>query len=444
MDPLYPDPKKGVTMKRNSIYGIVFFTLMPFMIFAGGDKEKEAATVPAKQVEITFASQPTPSMDYLIGMIPQFEKTTGIKVKSDLMPYDNLVQKVTIDCTTNTKQYGCFWMEPTWLGRFENEFEPLGKYINDPILGKDFNINDFSKSFLDEVVCINGKMIGIPFEGCLMLLAYREDVYKKNNIQIPKTWEEYLQTAKKLNTKDGMNAVTIMGKRGQPIFYEFMPYLYGFGGNFFDKNMKPIINSKEAVEALEYLIELSKYAPPGFPSYGWEESATAFMQGKVTSGLLFSDWIPSLKDPNSSKVTGNWNFARVPAGKAGVGSPAGTINLGINADCDQETKNASFLFIKWATSKEVQTQLAKIGSSPTRLSVLDSSEFTTNPEYRYFKALKETYDITKTPMKIPEFFELNDALSIELSAAVVGQKTAKQALDAAQESWSKIMAESGY
>jgi ABC-type glycerol-3-phosphate transport system substrate-binding protein len=51
-----------------------------------------------------------------------------------------------------------------------------------------------------------------------MLLAYREDVYKKNNIKVPQTWTEYLEAAKKINNKDGVNAVTIMGKRGQPIF----------------------------------------------------------------------------------------------------------------------------------------------------------------------------------------------------------------------------------
>ncbi len=432
-------------MKRNRfLFCLTAFLFLSLSLSASGKSESAAGAASYKDVEISFASQPTPSMDYLIKMIPDFEKSTGIKVKSDLMPYDNLVQKVTIDCTTNTKQYSCFWMEPTWLGRFENEFEGLEKYIKDPVLGKDFNLNDFSKSFLDEVVRINGKMIGIPFEGCLMLLAYREDIYSRNNIQVPTTWESYLSVAKSLNGKDGVNAVTIMGKRGQPIFYEFMPYLYGFGGKFFDEKMKPTINSKEAVQALEYLMELTKYAPTGFPSYGWEESATAFLQGKVAAGLLFSDWIPSLKDPNGSKVVGNWNFARVPAGKAGVGSPAGTINLAINADCDRTTKEASFLFLKWATSKEVQSKLAKIGSSPTRLSVLESAEFSTDKEYRYFKALKETYEITRTPMKIPEFFELNDALSIELSAAVAGEKTAKQALDAAQDSWQKIMTKAGY
>jgi multiple sugar transport system substrate-binding protein len=206
--------------------------------------------------------------------------------------------------------------------------------------------------------------------------------------------------------------------------------------------MKPTINSPEAVQALEYLMELSKYAPAGFPSYGWEESATAFMQGKVASGLLFSDWIPSFKDPNSSKVAGNWNFARVPAGKAGAGS-GGDNQPGYQRGLRSGGQRCRVPLPQMGHEQRDTNPVGEDRLLSHKLSVLDSAEFST-PEYRYFKGLKDTYDITKTPMKIPEFFELNDALSIELSAAVAGQKTAKQALDAAQDSWTKIMAKAGY
>ncbi|MFA5570350.1 MAG: ABC transporter substrate-binding protein [Sphaerochaetaceae bacterium] len=392
-----------------------------------------------KQITINFATQSTPTMDYLVSLIPEFEAETGIKVVADLMPYDSLVQKVTIDTTTNTKQYAAFWMEPTWLGRFEDEFEDISKYINDPVLGKGFNLDDFSKPFLDETVRINGKTLGLPFEGCLLVIAYREDLYQKYGLSEPKSLQEHLDNARMLNLKEpGVYGVTMMGKRGQPVFYEYMPYMYGYGASFFDSNMNPTVNTPEAVKALEYMIELSKNAPRGVSSFGWEEAATEFLQGNAGAGLLFTDWLPTLKDSDSSTVAGLWNFTAVPAGPGGQGSPAGTINLGINADVSDAEKRAAFQFINWATSAEMQARLAVVGATPTRLSVLDAPEFATN-EYRYFDALKDTYDITITPMKIPEFFELNDALSIELSAAISGEKSAKAALDKAQAEWVKIM-----
>ena len=90
---------------------VLMCVLIASFAFASGAGEK-------KQTTITVAVQSTPTMDYLVSIIPEFEEATGIKVIPDLMPYDNLVEKVTIDCTSNTKQYAAFWMEPTWLGRF--------------------------------------------------------------------------------------------------------------------------------------------------------------------------------------------------------------------------------------------------------------------------------------------------------------------------------------
>lgn len=423
-------------MKKTLMLILIGFTVL-FACFAQGGQEEVG------QQTITVAVQSTPSMDYLVSILPEFEAKTGIKVVADMMPYDSLVQKVTIDCTTGTKQYSAFWMEPTWLGSFENELEDITKYIEDPILGKDFNISDFSKSFLDETVRYNGKTLGLPFEGCLLVLAYRQDIFDKYGLSAPKTFQEHLDNAKKIQESGEVYGVTMMGKRGQPVFYEFMPYMYGFGGSFFDSNMKPSINSSECLAALEYMISLTKYAPAGVTSFGWEESATEFLQGQAAMGLMFSDWLPSLKDESSSKIYGKWNFAAIPSGPNGQGSPAGTINLGINADCDDASKKAAFQFINWATSKEIQKRLAVIGATPTRNSVIEDSEFHSG-EYNYFKALQDTYDITITPMKIPEFFELNDALSIELSSAIAGTKTARQALDDAQASWLKIMIDAGY
>jgi multiple sugar transport system substrate-binding protein len=158
---------------------------------------------------------------------------------------------------------------------------------------------------------------------------------------------------------------------------------------------------------------------------------------------MFTDWIPALKDPESSKVTENWNFMPTPSGPKGRGTPAGTISISINADFEQEQKDAAFLFLKWALSVDVLKRLTEIGACPARLTVFNLPEFEAE-EYRYFQTMKEMFPITRVPMKIPEFFELNDALSIELSAAIAGDKQPEAALDAAQAKWETIMKEAGY
>ena len=140
-------------MKKGILIVLLSFMLV-FAAFASGTSE-------AKQTTITVAVQSTPTMDYLVSIIPEFEQATGIKVIPDLMPYDNLVEKVTIDCTSNTKQYAAFWMEPTWLGRFENELEDITKYINDPVLGKDFHFIYNESAFDRDSIAFLDFLLGI-------------------------------------------------------------------------------------------------------------------------------------------------------------------------------------------------------------------------------------------------------------------------------------------
>ncbi len=410
------------------------------MVFLVGWGVQAADDKPLKGVTITFAVQSMPTMTKAIAMLPQFTEETGINVKVDLMPYDSLVQKITIDLTTGTKQYDVFWMEPTWLGRFKNDFEPIDRFINDPKIGID--LKDFDPVFFEQTQEYDGKIYGLPFDACLLLLAYREDVYEELGLKVPETWEEYLENVKIIDAKSNVRGVSLMGKRGQPVFYEFLPYFWGFGGEFFDDNMKPALNTPEGVKALEYMVELSKYAPAGVPTFGWEESATEFLQGRAAHAFIFSDWVPALKDPASCTVTKTWNFMKTPKGPS-EGSPVGTINIGINKDISEEKKQAAYLLLKWITGYEVQKELAVIGGAPSRLSVLNDPAFATE-EFRYFKAIKETFPIEKVPMKIPEFFKLNEALSVQLSSALSGEKTPKKALDDAQKSWEEIMKEAGY
>ena len=417
---------------------VLFFTnLLIISLFGLG---VQATEKPLDGVSITFAVQSTPTMNKSIEMLYQFEEKTGITVNVDLMPYDSLGQKITIDTTTGTKQYDVFWMEPTWLGRIENDFEPLDQYINDPEIGVD--LSDFDSTFFRQIAEYNGKIYGLPFDACLLLPAYREDIYQELGLKIPETWEEYLENVKIISEKSDIYGVSLMGKRGQPVFYEFLSYFWGFGGEFFDKDMNPTLNSSEGIEALQFMLELSKYAPPGVSTFGWEESATEFLQGRVAHAFIFTDWVPSLKDPKSCTVSDSWNYMKTPKGIS-AGSPVGTVNIGINKDVSEEKKRAAYLFLKWITGYDVQKELAKIGGAPSRLSVLNNPEFATK-EYRYFEAIKSAFPIQRVPMKIPEFFKLNEALSVELSDAISGGKTPEQALNDAQKSWEEIMEEAGY
>ena len=87
---------------------LIFVLVSAIALFGAGTKEEVGETQPYKGVKIVFAAQPTPTLNLLHDFLPEFEEMTGIDVTFDLMPYESLVQKVTLDTTAGTKQYACF------------------------------------------------------------------------------------------------------------------------------------------------------------------------------------------------------------------------------------------------------------------------------------------------------------------------------------------------
>ena len=45
---------------------------------------------------------------------------------------------------------------------------------------------------------INGKLYGLPYNTNARAMVYRKDIFEKNNLAIPQTWDELVQTARKI------------------------------------------------------------------------------------------------------------------------------------------------------------------------------------------------------------------------------------------------------
>ncbi|MEZ4504367.1 MAG: extracellular solute-binding protein [Thermomicrobiales bacterium] len=79
------------------------------------------------------------------------------------------------------------------------------------------------------------------------------------------------------------------------------------------------MNGEEGVAALTQLFdEMKAYAPPGILGWDNPDASNAFLNGDVAVLEGWSSFIlPSLDDPDASKVVGNWGVARYPENGTG-------------------------------------------------------------------------------------------------------------------------------
>ena len=277
--------------------------------------------------------------------------------------------------------------------------------------------------------CIwNGSLYGVPLDTCCTILYYRKDLFEAENLVVPTTWEELRSAAKKL-TKD-LDGDGVIDQWG--FFYtgyemwNFNPFLWQAGGDVLSSDMKTVtINDTEAVQALQFLLDLiyvDKVSPP--PEL-WKWSTEAVSKGEAAMGIDGPWGWACARDIFGLDVETKLGIATLPAGPAGGASVIGGQNLVI-PKFTKHPKEA-IEFVKYLTSYHYQSEMAKVGVFPVLKAVSQAEVIARDPLWATVAKQMET---ARSRPPHPEYPEMNDIFKKYLEEAFRQQKTAKEALDA--------------
>ena len=90
-----------------------------------------------------------------------------------------------------------------------------------------------------DALSVNGKLLAIPFTFDLRTLFYRTDLFEEAGIEAPPTtWEEFVETAQKLNKPPDVYGFITVGK-GDPVLREYSDRLWENGGDFLEDGLNP-------------------------------------------------------------------------------------------------------------------------------------------------------------------------------------------------------------
>ncbi len=98
--------------------------------------------------------------------------------------------------------------------------------------------------------------------------------------------------------------------------------------------------------------------------------------------------------------------------------------------------------MQYCTNPENSVKYTLAGGASGRSSVLDNPEVQANNPWN--PVVYENLLYAHRWPKIPESSAIEDVFTEELTLALVGQKTAKQALDRAKERMEDVMSKAGY
>ena len=436
-------------MKRAALMTVA---LLPLVVASGA---ASAAGLPGSFPGVTIDAKLIGGQEYepLYARIAEWEKLTGAKV--NILSKKNhfeLDKEFKSDIAAGSIKWCVGSNHTSFAPQYPNLYTDLSKLIP-----KD-EIDKFVPSNI-KASTVNGKLVMLPrakFDvSALYYLKsnYTDDAKKTAfkakygyDLAPPTTWKQVTDQAIFFSNPPNFYGTEYAGKE-EAINGRFYEMVIAEGGEYIDAKGKPAFNSEAGVRALQWFVDLykAKAVPPGTTNYLWDDLGAGFASGTVALDLDWPGWATYFNDPKSSKAAGNVGIIVQPAGSSGKHTGwSGSHGISVTEACDHKDAAASLAW--WLTNEDSQKIEAAAGSLPTRTAVWDwdIAQAASDP---YKKQVLATFqESAKYAFPVPplaEWIEISNVVYPELQAAILGDKTAKAALDTAADKATKILQDAG-
>ena len=335
------------------------------------------ARASATPVRFQF-SVPEPKRTALVeSLVERFNKSQSEhEVKVEFVPQAQARQKLISSIAAGTPP-DCCQVWDNWVG----ELQGMGALedLTGPL--KDWKHYRDVLPLAWETVTVKGRILSYPWVVTNDALYWRTDRVKEYGLTAPRddwSWDEFLAFTKAL-TKPDKNQYGF-GMRGQgtwAVLYA-TEFMYGGGAQVL-RDGKVVINSKEAVEAFDWYLDLirkHKVTPPSVATDGWRQIVEGFGRG-ITSTYLHN----SGSSEEQKGFVGADKFSTVPL-PMGPAKKRASFYFSETLTVFKGGKNrdGAFKFCTWLMDDEPHTMYAKtLGLLPARKTVADRPEFAKDP-----------------------------------------------------------------
>ncbi|MCG7525540.1 sugar ABC transporter substrate-binding protein [Streptomyces sp. OfavH-34-F] len=298
--------------------------------------------------------------------LDKFEKETGIKVKLEVVPWADLLNRI-LTATTSGQGPDVLNIGNTWSASLQSTgaLLPFDAKNFEAIGGKD----RFVESALGSTGVQSQDPAAVPLYSMAYGLYYNKKMFKDAGIaQPPTTWDEVIAAGKKLR-KDGKWGIGVEGSNLSNNIHQVFVLGKQNGADFFTADGKADFTSDAAVTAVKQYVDLMathKIVAPGNAEYSQNQSLSDFSKDK-TGMVLWQSASATFKSQGMNDD--EWGVVPAPvlSGKPGAGAQTNSMVAGINMAVFKNTKNlnGALKFVKFMTSDQEQVHLNKTyGSIP--------------------------------------------------------------------------------
>ena len=227
---------------------------------------------------------------------------------------------------------------------------------------------------------------GLPMDSGPMALFYNEKVFDKYDVDVPTTWDEYLDAARKIHEADpkayitndvgdaGFTTSMIWQAGGQPYQVDGTDVTIDFAGDE---------GTQKFAEVWQKLVDEDLLAPVGSWSDEWYQGLGDGTIASLTTGA----WMPANLESGVAKGEGKWRVAEMPQWEAGAHATSENGGSSLTVPAASENAELAYAFLDYATNGDGVQARIDGGAFPATTADLESDEFR-GTESEYFGGQK--------------------------------------------------------
>ena len=366
----------------------------------------------AGTVRVTIAEYSKGTGPYFDAAAKDFEaKNPGTKIQIEVVPWDNLQQKLTTDISAGTNA-DLSIVGTRWLLDYVQQgvVTPLDSYIKP----------DFKARFIDTFLTpsvLNGKTYGLPIAASARALYYNKDIFAKAGIaNPPATWDEFKADAERIKTSGGgAFGFGLQGKEIETDVYWYYCF-WSYGGDIV-KDGKSGLDTPAAFDSAELYKSFidEGLTQPGVTSYSREDVQNLFKQGKVATVIT----APFLSNQIKAEAPNlKYGVAPIPAGPKGDQGTYGVTDS-IVLFANSKNKDEAWKFLDYLFTTDQRTKFDKVeGFLPVNAEEAKDPLFADNADLKVFASLLPKARFAPV---IPGWEEIADATSSAIQKIYLGQ-----------------------
>jgi raffinose/stachyose/melibiose transport system substrate-binding protein len=357
---------------------ILLLTLSLALVVAGCGKNNEGGSKPSastgEKVTINFmhlwpegvSAGQNKIVNQIINAYQSEHK--NVTIKQEVLDNEQYKSKLKVLSASNQlPDVGVTWaagfLQPYVEGKL---FTPVDDLLSGELNGK-------FVAGTTEAYAIDGKTYALPLEFNIAPVYYNKEIFKKNNLEIPQTYEQFLNVVKTLS--EAGTAPIALGNKDRwtgSLWYMYLAdriagqqTLAGAingSGSFADEGLK------KAAAEVQALVDANAFVK-GFNGLSNEEAKSEFLNSKAAMYMMGTWELPNFTTnediPQEFRDSvGFFKFPTVDGGKGDINSWVGGPGVGLFVGENSKVKEESKKFVEYFVTKWGEQSVTGAGVIP--------------------------------------------------------------------------------